>query len=165
MESTNGFGEVYFVGLPTGAPVVSILDHFDRQTAGVLEVDEGLSEAFVDSAMHHPVFIEVVDPESEGSLRHRVDRRLNLAGARTALNAPIGEGGHHRTRLGFAVGVIQVIVGVAAIEEYGLFNQALADDSGKEVDILLGAACAGCDVVESGDGVIHWVFLECEWSR
>src|ERR1039458_1370101 len=44
METAHGVGEVDLICLPPSTGLVCVLDHLDRQTRGMLEVDEPLSE-------------------------------------------------------------------------------------------------------------------------
>jgi hypothetical protein len=62
-----------------------------------------------------------------------------------------------------------MVVRVTAIEKDGLLDQPLADDFGEKIDIFLCAAGARCEVVNSGDGIVHGCLPDCsdpeqEWG-
>ena len=46
-------------------------------------------------------------------------------------------------------------MGEAAIKQYRLFDQALAQDASEEIDIRLRFAGADCDVVDAGTRKVH----------
>src|SRR5579871_189163 len=116
-----------FFGGPALAFVVVVFDHFKLQTGGMAEAEEGLAETLLLATMRDFVAIQMLNPELDGSLRNRVSGGFDLAGTWTAWNALIREGGVHRAGLAVRVGIIQVIVSIAAVKEDGLLDQPLAE--------------------------------------
>ena len=111
------------------------------------EPDERLSEALLNPAVLDLVPLQVVLPEWQRALRHRVGCSRNLAGSRSPGDPPIGERRQHRADLGVRVAVIEVVVRVPAVEEDRLLDQPQAEHLRDEVDVLLRAARAQRDVV------------------
>src|ERR1700686_2947999 len=99
METAHGLRKADFIGSPSRPLIVRILDHLDRQTRGMLEVEERLSETFVNTAMDDPVPVQVIHPEWKGSLADCIYGGLNLPGSRPALYPIVRKGGHNRSRL------------------------------------------------------------------
>ena len=102
--------------------------------------------------MDDPVPVQVIQPEWKRSGTYRVDSGLNLARTRAALYPVIGKRGHGRSRLGLSVGVIEVVVSVAAVKQNGLFDQALTDHLREEIDVFLRTAGADHNVVSPVTG-------------
>src|SRR5581483_1831330 len=121
----------------------------------MFEMDEFLSKALMDSAMHNAVAIQMVHSEWKNSFRYRVDDALDLLGSGAPFHALVGKRSHHRAGLGVPVGVIEVIMRVAAVEQDGMLNEPLTHHLGEEVQILLRAGGACCEMVDSDDRVIH----------
>ncbi len=84
--------------------------------------------------------IQVLEPEFDRALRHRIGGGLDLSGTLAASHASIGKGGVDGTGLGVRVRIIQMIVSVAAIKQDGLLDHALAENLRLEVDVFLRAA-------------------------
>jgi hypothetical protein len=166
VETADGFGVGDLGGDPAVALLVGILNDFDDEAGGMFEVDEVLAEAFMDAAMDDPMFIQVIDPEGQGSFGDGIDGGLDLARPGTALDPLVRKSRHDGAGLGFAVGVIEVIVRVAAVKQNGLFDQTLSDHLGKEIDVFLRAAGTGGDVMQPCNGIIHKVEPpRVEWHR
>ena len=127
------------------------------------EPDEALAEALPDRAVFDLVLLQMLLPERQRAFGHRVDDRLHLA--RTTFSGAIlvGERGHDRARLDIGVRIIEMIVRGLAVHQDGLLGQALADDTGEKVDVLLCARGTSSDVVISGGYVVHegllWKYL------
>ena len=67
-------------------------------------------------------------------------------------DALVREGRQDRTDLGVRVGVIEVIVGVAAVEQHRLLDEPLGEHLREEVEIFLGTAGEiGHTVLDPGD--------------
>jgi hypothetical protein len=103
----------------------------------MLEMEKALAEPFMDTPMNDAMPIQMIHPERQRALGYGVNCRLYLSRARTALHPFIGKGRHYRAWLGPAICVIQVVMGVAAIEQNGLLDEPPAHDLGKEIDIFL----------------------------
>src|SRR5665213_2420104 len=108
-----------------------------------------LPEAFLDALTGHLMALHVFFPEFYGSLGNGVSRGLDLARARAALHAVKREGSVDRARFAVRVGVVQMIVSVTSVEQYGLLDQTLSADLRHEIDVFLGASGANTDVMES----------------
>ena len=73
-------------------------------------------------------------------------------GVRDAL---VREGRHDRADFRVGVGVIQVVVGVAAVEEHGLLDEPLAHHLRQKVDVLLSTRRTERDVMEAFHEIRH----------
>jgi hypothetical protein len=78
-----------------------------------------------------------VTGEPAGSVRRALHQML------------IGKSRHHGAGLGVRVGVVEMVMRITAVEPNSLLDQPLAHDSGEEIDILLRAAGARREVVNS----------------
>src|SRR5580704_7657440 len=158
IESPDGFTAPDLVGGPAFPVVVRFFEYFEGQSRRMLESNEFLAEPFLNAGVRSLMPIELIFPERQGSLRRRISCRGDLARALTPLFLAVGEGGHHRTRLGVLVGIVQVVNRNLAIHEDGLLHHAQAKNLGEKVDILLGSAGTRGDVVDACYWVVHCNF-------
>src|SRR5215469_15545815 len=114
-----------------------------------------VSESFLRSAVRYVVFLQVIDPERNRSLRHGVCRRLNLSRTLSAGYALVRKRRHHRARLGIRVCVVQVVVCVATVKQNRLLDESLSDYLRKKVDIFLCPAGTHRNVVYACNRVVH----------
>src|SRR6185437_5428877 len=135
METARGYVTADFLGGPVLARVSAILEHFELDARRMIKADEFLSEPFLNTAVLHFVAVQVFQPEFQRAFRDRVCGSLNLTGTLAAFHASIRKGGVNRARLGIRIGIIKMIVGIAAIEENSLLDHALAKNLCLEVDI------------------------------
>src|SRR5712691_5339784 len=115
----------------------------------MLEPDERLSEALLDATVLDVVPVQMIDPELRRSLGNRIGRGRNLTGSRASLHAIVGKGGVYRAGLGIGVGVVKMVVGVAAVKKNGLLDQPLAEHLRQEVHVFLSAARTDGDMVHA----------------
>src|SRR6266581_3993187 len=121
------------------------------------EPDERLAETLLDSTVLDGVATQMIDPEGQRALRYRKHRRRNLSGAGPSRYAAIRKHCHHRPDIGVRVRIVQMVMGVPAVEQNGLLDQAQTQYRGEEVDILLRAACAQRDVMETFDDRVRHI--------
>ena len=110
------------------------------------------SEAFLDGVVFHRMPCQVLGPKTKRPFRYGVGGGGDLSGPLAAPDPLIGEGGHDRAGVGVRVGVVQMIVGVSAVEENGLFEQPLTNHPRDEIKVFLRTAGAQRDVMDSCDG-------------
>src|SRR4029077_16557991 len=91
----------------------------------MFEADKSLAESLLGAAVPYIVPLEMINPELSRPFRDRISCRLNLARARAALHALIRESCVHGAWLGIRVGVIKMIVCIAAVKKHGLLNEPL----------------------------------------
>src|SRR6185437_1765474 len=149
METSRGHIPADFLGRPVLARISAILEYFQLDVRRMIKADKFLSEPLLNTAVLHFVAVQVFQPEFQRAFRNSVCGSLNLTGTLTAFHASIREGGVHRARLGIRIGIIEMIVGITAIEENSLLNHALAKNLCLEVDIFLRSAYTHRHVVET----------------
>jgi len=140
-----------FLRRPARADVRWVLQHLEEKARRMLEADELASEAFLHAAVLDAVPLEMFGPEFRGVSGDAIDRGLNLARSGSSWNTLVRECRHHGADFRVRVGVIEVIVGVPAIEQHRLLDQTLAHHLRTEIDVFLGSRCTQRDVVETLD--------------
>ena len=151
VESAQRDVRADLVRRPAGSPIARVLDHFEEQAGRMPEANVVLAEPLLNPTVLDLVTIQMVHPERRRALRGRECRRRDLARSDAAGDAPVRKRRQHRANLGVRVGVVQMIVSVAAVEQDRLLDQALAEDFRDEVDVLLRAAGAQRDVMNPRD--------------
>src|SRR5438876_4743364 len=73
VEPAHRFRLPNFLGLPSTSLIVGIFDDLYRKARGMFEMHEELSEPFVNASMDNPIPVQMIDPEWQGPLRHRID--------------------------------------------------------------------------------------------
>src|SRR5580704_13191087 len=102
---------------PALALVGLVFDNLERQSSGMPESDERLSESFGDRILVHVVPLEMLFPERQRSLGHSKRRGGYLSRARAARLTAIRKRRHHRTRLQVGIRVVQMINGKGPVHQ------------------------------------------------
>src|SRR5437762_14229502 len=122
----------------------------------MLEPDERLPETLENPAVFDLVAVEMFLPEFARAFRRSVRRGGNLPGTLAARYPFVRKRGRDGADLGVGVGVVEMIVGVAAVKQHRLFDEPLTKNLGAEIDIFLGAGGAQSDVMQPlDDGICH----------
>ena len=149
-KSVHGFARADLRSRPSLALVAAVFHELITETGRVAETNEPLSKALLNRILIHAVALQMVLPEWQRSAGHGERCGVHLARAWAAAFPAIRESSHHRTGLHIRVRVVKMINGYLAVHEHRLLRHAKTDGLREEIDVLLCAACTGCDVVISG---------------
>lgn len=129
-------------------------DEFDLEAIVVLELEDGEAELF-DSAQGDAGFGEAGGPVVGGVLGDCEREACGLSEPDGSLRAlGPGEEGDEGAGGALGVAVVEVIcAGVVVVD--GNFDEAEAEDAGEEIDVPLGVAAHGGDVVDASNLVGH----------